>query len=214
MSLPLSQPEFGGAAGPLRGALSAEAATTAATAAATAATTQYADADPASAVLRRRAQALARPAQAAAGAEATLDLLEFGIGNERYALPMDGIDEVLAFERLTPLPCTPAFVLGIVNVRGRMVAVIDIRRFFDLPERGITDLHQVILVHGNGVEVGLLADAVIGLRTVAQGSLQGGLPTLHGIRADYLRGVTPDSLVVLDLDRLLADPAIVVDDPD
>ena len=163
-------------------------------------------------LLRLRAQALARPPAAAARDGATLDVLEFGLADERYALPTAGIDEVLAFEQLTPLPGTPAFMLGIVNVRGRMVAVIDIRKFFDLPERGITDLHQVILVRGHGLEVGLLADDVIGLRSVDVGSLQASLPTLHGIRSDYLKGVTGDSLIVLDLDRLLADPAIVVHD--
>ena len=164
-------------------------------------------------LLRRRAEALARPA-AGVEPEAMLEVLEFGLADERYALPAGGIDEVLAFEQLTPLPGTPPFMLGIVNVRGRMIAVIDIRKFFDLPERGITDLHHVILVHGHGLEVGLLADSIVGLKPVAVASLQPTLPTLHGIRGDYLMGVSGERLIVLDLDRLLADPRIVVDDED
>lgn len=162
-------------------------------------------------LLRQRAQALARPAEAEVTV-ATLEVLEFGLADERYALPAAGVDEVLAFEQLTPLPGTPPFMLGIVNVRGRMIAVIDIRKFFGVPERGITDLHHVILVHGHGLEVGLLADSIVGLRSLAVPSLLPTLPTLHGIRGDYLMGVSGDRLIVLDLDRLLADPRIVVDD--
>ena len=89
---------------------------------------------------------------------------------------------------LTPLPCTPPFVLGIVNVRGRILPVLDLKKFFDLPEQGLTDLHRIILVSGNDLELGLLADVIVGVRSVPADSLQPSLPTLTGIRADYLKG--------------------------
>jgi purine-binding chemotaxis protein CheW len=100
--------------------------------------------------------------------------------------------------------------LGIVNVRGRILPVLDLKKFFDLPERGLTDLHRVILVRGNGLELGLLADVIVGVRSVAADDLQPSLPTLSGIRADYLKGVSVERLVVLDLDRILSDPKIIV----
>jgi purine-binding chemotaxis protein CheW len=65
-------------------------------------------------------------------------------------------------------------------------------------------------VRGNDLEFGLLADVIVGVRTIPVGSLQPSLPTLTGIRADYLKGVTAERLVVLDLDRILADPKIIV----
>ena len=95
------------------------------------------------------------------------------------------------FKELTPLPCCPPFVLGIVNVRGRILPVLDIKKFFGLPEKGLTDLHRIILVGGNDLELGLLADTIVGVRAVAVGDLQPALPTLTGIRGDYLKGVTP-----------------------
>jgi len=101
-------------------------------------------------------------------------------------------------------------VLGIVNVRGRITPVIDIKKFFDLPDKGLTDLHRVILVRGNGLELGLLADAIAGVRSILVDSLQPSLPTLTGIRGTYLKGVTAERLVVLDLARILADPKIMV----
>lgn len=160
-------------------------------------------------ILRARAQALARiPPAPAAGT--MLELLEFRLASERYALESRHVQEVQPLRELTPLPCAPPFFLGIVNVRGRILPVLDLKKFFDLPERGLTDLHRIILVRGHGVELGLLADVIVGVRSVAADSLQPSLPTLTGIRADYLKGVSEERLVVLDLDRLLSDPKIIV----
>jgi purine-binding chemotaxis protein CheW len=161
-------------------------------------------------ILRARAHTLARSPRSAPAAGTMLELLEFRLGSERYALETRHVQEVHPLRELTPLPCTPAFVLGIVNVRGRILPVLDLKKFFDLPERGLTDLHRVILVRGNGLELGLLADVIVGVRSVAADDLQPSLPTLSGIRADYLKGVSVERLVVLDLDRILSDPKIIV----
>jgi len=161
-------------------------------------------------ILRARAQALARPPERAAVAAASLELLEFRLANECYALETRYVREVYPLKNLTPLPCTPPFVLGIVNVRGRILPVLDLKKFFELPEEGLTDLHRIILVQGHDLELGLLADVIAGVRTIPVDSLQPSLPTLTGIRAEYLKGVTAARLVVLDLDRILADPKIIV----
>jgi purine-binding chemotaxis protein CheW len=167
--------------------------------------------DPAD-MLRLRARALARPSQDAQAAGPSLEVLEFRLARESYALETRHVQEVYPLKNLTPLPCTPAFVLGVVNVRGRITPVIDIKKFFDLPDKGLTDLHRIILVRGGGLELGLLADVIVGVRSLALDSLQACLPTLTGIRAEYLKGVTADRLVVLDVDRLLADPKIIVNE--
>jgi purine-binding chemotaxis protein CheW len=161
-------------------------------------------------ILHARAQALARPPECAAVAKASLELLEFRLARESYALEIRYVGEVFPLKNLTPLPCTSPFVLGIVNVRGRILPVLDLKKFFELPEQGSTDLHRIILVHGNDLELGLLADVIVGVRAVPVDSLQPSLPTLTGIRAEYLKGVTAERLVVLDLARILADPKIIV----
>ncbi len=163
-------------------------------------------------ILRARAQALSRPPQQSPVPSTMLDLLEFRLASERYALETRHVQDVHPLRELTPLPCTPPFVLGIVNVRGRILPVLDLKKFFDLPERGLTDLHRIILVRGNDLEFGLLADVIVGVRSVAADSLQPSLPTLTGIRADYLKGIGEQQLVVLDLDRILSDPKIIVHD--
>ena len=163
-------------------------------------------------ILLARAQALARTPERTPVAGASLEVLEFRLALERYALEDRWVQEVCPFKELTPLPCTPPFVLGIVNVRGRILPVLDLKKFFDLPEQGLTDLHRLILVRGNDLELGLLADVIVGVRSLPVDSLQVSLPTLTGIRSDYLKGVTAERLVVLDLARILADPKIIVHD--
>jgi purine-binding chemotaxis protein CheW len=161
-------------------------------------------------ILRDRARELARPATPPAPAGSTLELLEFGLAKERYALETRHVQEVHPLRELTPLPGTPPFLLGIVNVRGRIVPVLDLKKFFELPEQGLTDLHRVILVHGDDIELGVLADSTHGVHDVTAATLQPSLPTLTGIRAQYLLGVTAARVVVLDFDRVLSDPSIIV----
>ncbi len=161
-------------------------------------------------ILHARAQALSRPPERAADAGASLEVLEFRLAQERYAVETRFVREVHPLRDLTPLPCTPPFVLGIVNVRGRILPVFDIKKFFGLPDKGLTDLHRIILVHGNDLEFGLLADAIASTQAIPVDALQVPPATLTGIRAEYLKGVTAERVMVLDLERILADPKIIV----
>jgi purine-binding chemotaxis protein CheW len=122
------------------------------------------------------------------------------------------VREVHPLRELTALPCTPAFMLGMINVRGQILPVIDVKKFFDLPQAGITDLHMVIIVHTEEMELGILADAVAGVRLVPQSSCQPALPTLTGIRAKYLKGVTDQHVVILDVPSILNDPKTIVNE--
>ncbi len=162
-------------------------------------------------ILRARARLLARPSESAPSADTRLDLLEFRLASERYAIETRFVREVHPLKELTPLPCTPAFVMGIVNLRGRILPVLDIKRFFGLPEQGLADLHCILFVHGNDLEFGLLADAVVGTLILPMDKLQTP-PPLAGMRADYLRGVTTEGLAILNLDRILTDPRIIVNE--
>jgi purine-binding chemotaxis protein CheW len=163
------------------------------------------------AVLRTRALALARREEAPSPL-AAIDLLQFRLGRDRYAVETRHVVQVLPLGDLTPVPCTPAFIAGVVNVRGRVMAVIDIQKFFGLPTRGLTDLHHIILVRGGEIQLGLLADAIVGVRADAREALQPSLPAPPGVPAECVIGMTADRLLVLDLDRMLADPRMTVNE--
>lgn len=161
-------------------------------------------------ILKVRAQALARATEAEEASGEHIEVLEFVLAQEGYAVETQHVRDVCPLEQLTPLPCTPAFVLGIVNLRGEILSVIDIKKFFDLPEKGLTNLNKVIVLESAVMRFGILADAIAGVRRIPSDSIQKSLPTLTGIRQQYLKGVTPDRTTILDAEALLTDPTIVI----
>jgi purine-binding chemotaxis protein CheW len=163
-------------------------------------------------ILRARAQLLAQSRQEPAAFAEHLDILEFTLAYERYGIELSYLREVYPLKELTTLPCAPRFVLGIINVRGAIFSVIDIKKFFDLPEKGLTDLNKALIVENEHIALGILADAVHGARAVPRSEIQPSLPTLTGIGAEYLLGVAPERLVVLDIDKILSDRRIIVNE--
>ncbi len=163
-------------------------------------------------ILKARAKEFAKEPEAAEVESDWLEVIEFELAGEAYALPLAQVQTVSALKELTPVPCTPAFVLGIINLRGEIRAVIDLKKFFDLPEKGITDLNKIILVQNDEMQLGILADSIRGVRRIRLDDLQPPLPTLTKIGSDYLRGVTSERIVVLDAGKILSDPGILVDD--
>lgn len=161
-------------------------------------------------ILRERALGLAAAPARKQTLDESVEVLEFSLAHERYAVESSHVREVYPLENLTPLPCTPAFVLGIVNLRGEIVSVIDLRKFFDLPQTGLPDLNKVIVIESRDMMFGILADAILGVRRIALAEIQPALPTLIGIREKYLKGITAERTVVLDAGKLLADEDIVV----
>jgi purine-binding chemotaxis protein CheW len=161
-------------------------------------------------ILKVRASALARAPTGEDTTAAHIEVVEFLLAYERYGLELPYVREVYPLKALTPLPCTPPFVVGIINVRGRLLSVLDIKKFFDLPAKGLTDLNKVIIVHDPSMEFGILADALLGVRSIPIEEIQPSLPTLTGTREEYLKGVTKERLVILDAGRLLSDKKIIV----
>lgn len=168
-------------------------------------------------VLKQRAKILAREPAQLEHAGQQLAVLEFLLTHERYAVDSAFVREVVPLKDLTALPCTPAFIRGIVNVRGEIISVVDLKTFFGLPERGLTDLNKIVILNDGAMEFGLLVDAVVEAHAIALRDIQPPLPTMTGIHAQYLKGVTAQRLVILDAARILADPRLIVreaaDDP-
>lgn len=161
-------------------------------------------------ILKSRAKILAVESEKKAKAEEFIQVVEFLLACEKYAVASEYVREIYPLKEFTPIPCTPPFVLGIINVRGQILSVIDIKKFFGLPEKGLTDLNKVIILHTESMEFGILADAIIGVRNIVVSELQTSLPTLTGIREEYLKGIAKERTVILDAEKLLSDKSIVV----
>ena len=160
-------------------------------------------------ILKARANALAREPEKTEPGE-VIEVLEFLLANERYAVETEFVREVYSIKDYTPLPGTPSFVVGLINVRGQIVSVIDMKRFFDMPDKGISDLNKVIIIHDDTMEFGVLADSMLGVLAIPMNEIQPPLPTLTGIREQFLKGVTSEGIAILDAGKLLADKNIVV----
>jgi purine-binding chemotaxis protein CheW len=163
-------------------------------------------------ILRERAKALARETQDHVPIRDQIEMVEFLLASEHYGIESSYVREVYPMKELTPLPGTPPFVLGIISVRGRILPVVDIKKFFDLPEKGLTDLNKVIVLQSDHMAFGILADIILGVRSIPVSEIQPSLPTLTGIREEYLRGVTKERLVILDGSKLLSDEKIIVNE--
>jgi len=169
-------------------------------------------------ILKTRAKTLAKESKEKETAEKYIKVIEFLLSYEKYAIESSYVREIYPLKELTPLPCTPPFVLGIINVHGQIISVIDIKKFFELPEKGLSDLNKVIILHSGrpvlsrveGMEFGILADVILGVNNISLSQLQPSLPTLTGIREDYLKGVTGEQVVILDAEKLLSDKKITV----
>jgi purine-binding chemotaxis protein CheW len=163
-------------------------------------------------VLEERARALARPPDGHADGDA-VELVVLGVGAERYGIDVRLIREVRPLAGLAPVPGTPAFWSGVVNLRGSLCPVLSLRRYLraagggpdtEGPDRG------VLVVVTAPFTAALLVDAAAEVRRCAPGELRpiGGAAGDHTHAA--VQAVTEDLLQVLDPRTLLADPALVV----
>ncbi|MGE5343793.1 MAG: chemotaxis protein CheW [Candidatus Omnitrophota bacterium] len=161
------------------------------------------------AILVQRAQTLAQK-EKLPQLKAYMELIEFRLGDECYAIESIYIREVCPSTNLTPIPGAPAFISGIISVRGEIVSIVDLRKFFEMPETGLTDQTRVIILQSSDMQFGILAEEVTGSLSFPLRDIIPPLPTLTGIRAEYLKGVTQDHLIVLDASKLLSDKKMIV----
>ncbi len=163
-------------------------------------------------ILRDRARALARPAEEASAPTEVLELLVFSVAGERYGVETTHVLEVMPLRGLTPVPCTPPFVLGVVNHRGRILPVLDLRSLFGLAAQGIPERSRVVAVEAGGLTFGIFTEAVAGTLRIRAHEVAPPPATLARDRQAFIRGVTGEMVAVLDLEALVRDPRITVRD--
>jgi len=159
-------------------------------------------------VLHARARQLARVPDAPPRAGEMLELVGFVLAGERYGIESRFVREVARLTRFTPVPGTPAFVMGVTNLRGEILALFDLRHLLGVVTEGVTDLGRIVVLGERRREFGLLADAASEILFVPGASLV--QPETAWGRT-YVRGVSPDGVIVLSGEALLNDPQLTVD---
>jgi len=130
----------------------------------------------------------------------------FVLADERYAFPVSTVQEIVRAPSITRVPDAPPTVIGITNVRGRVLAVVDLRLRVGVSTRCAVDDCRLLVVVARGRQVGLLVDSVVRVFDVSPQDIKPLPADFSTPHTDFLRGVTPfeDRLVVmLDLDRVL-----------
>nr|WP_320114209.1 chemotaxis protein CheW [uncultured Desulfuromonas sp.] len=161
-------------------------------------------------ILKQRAEQLARPDDKVESGR-LLSVVEFRLAEEVYAFELVQVRKVVPVSALVALPGAPAFVAGITHFSGQILSVVDLRRFFELPTPKNDSRQKLIILRDRNMQMAVLAEEVLGVRELEEHRLQTGLPTLTGVRERYLKGVSPDQTIVLDVARMLSDERLVVD---
>lgn len=153
-------------------------------------------------LLRRRAAQLARARTDATGRQPKEQALAFDIAGQPCALALEWVREVRALRELLPLPLARADVLGVVQLRGRMLPVLDLRELLGIAAPG--EFTRLLVIGREAAQLGVAASEVHGLRGLAADEAERRAGTLEGLRPELVRGVTPDGALLIDGKRLLA----------
>jgi len=132
----------------------------------------------------------------------TLDGVEFG-------LDIDRVQEITPRTDITPVPGSPSFVMGVVNLRGSIIPVLDSRLRFHLPAKAPTDKTRVIILNLAGQATGLMVDSVAEVVKLDDFTLRDTPPLVAGVRSDYLAGMVTAGnrlITLINLEKILDSP--------
>ncbi len=136
-----------------------------------------------------------------------IQLACFRVGSELYALDIMRIREIIRPQKLTIVPKAPRFIEGVINLRGAVIPVADLRKRFDQPSSVDTRKHRIVICAVSGRIIGLLVDEVLEVRRYGRQDVAPSPQFLKGPEAEFFLGVArrgEDLVMVLDLDRILS----------
>ena len=131
----------------------------------------------------------------------------FSINQQFFGIEIFKIREVLSYREITPLPQMEGFIKGIINLRGAVIPVFDLREKFNMPTAEYTQFHVIIVVEISGRITGVIVDVISDVLEILPEEFQttGNLPS--NVRREYLKGVGKKDdkmIILLDMDKLLS----------
>jgi len=144
-----------------------------------------------------------------------LQLVTFKVAEEEFGLEILKVQEIIRTMEITKVPRSPAFVEGVINLRGKVIPIIDLRRRFGLDTRAHDQQTRIVVIELGQMIVGFVVDSVSEVLRIPAATVEPPPPIVAGIDSEYINGVgkLPDRLLILlDLDKLLtADERLAVD---
>ncbi len=135
-----------------------------------------------------------------------IQLVAFQLGEETYGIDIAQVVEIIRMQTITQIPGAPGFVEGVINLRSRVIPVIDLRKRFGLSFREDTKTTRIIVVEVHPHTVGMIVDAVEEVLRLETSNIEPPSPMVASVDAEYIRGVGKLGerlLVLLDLARVL-----------
>jgi len=138
--------------------------------------------------------------------DVTHQFLTFALGQEEYGVEILKIQEIKGYSAITPLPNAPPYVKGVLNLRGTIVPIVDLRKKFGMPEETYTKFTVIVVVQVKGQVMGFIVDAVSDVLTVTGADIQP-TPELHSeVDTTFINGLANASeklVILLDIDKVL-----------
>ena len=134
-------------------------------------------------------------------------VIVFQLKDEEYGVEVNQVKSIEKLEHITRVPRTPRFVKGVINLRGVVTPIIDLRKRFDLEESEYTESTRIIIVAVGELEVGLIVDAANDVIDIPVNAVEPPPEVVGGVEAAYLRGVAKLEnrlLILLNLDKVLS----------
>lgn len=136
-----------------------------------------------------------------------LQWVTFHLDNETYGINVMGVQEVLRYTEIARVPGAPHYVLGIINLRGKVVTVMDTRQRFGLQPAEVNDDSRIVIIEGQGQVIGILVDSVAEVVYLRQSEIESA-PKVGTEESNFIHGVSNKNgklLILVDLSRMLSD---------
>ncbi len=147
-------------------------------------------------------------AVAASKDDAVLQWVTFKLDNETYGINVMQVQEVLRYTEIAPVPGAPYYVLGIINLRGNVVTVIDTRSRFGLQSAEVDDATRIVIIEAEKQVIGILVDSVAEVVYLRRSEIDNAPNVGTEESAKFIQGVSNrdnELLILVDLDKLLSD---------
>lgn len=135
-----------------------------------------------------------------------LQIVSFCLGDEEYGVNIMNVQEVILVGKITPLPRVPSHICGLINLRGHVIPIIDLRKKFELPPSDAGEQSRIIIVNVVGKTMGVTVDAVDEVLRVNQSDIEPAPDALLGSAEEYLKGLVrfeSKLLVLLDIQKII-----------
>ncbi|EMG38641.1 chemotaxis signal transduction protein [Desulfocurvibacter africanus PCS] len=136
-----------------------------------------------------------------------MQLVTFSIGDEEFGVDILKVQEIIRTMEITRVPRAPAFVEGVINLRGKVIPIIDLRKRFGLQARGHDKNTRIIVIEISNMIVGFVVDSVSEVLRIPASTVEPPPPMVAGLESEYISGVgklEDRLLILLDLNRLLS----------